>query len=226
MTRFRWLVAQWPGSMRTMAKRLRARPFDEHNSEGFVIDRVRDEYLEARYIERIEFSDAITDPFGHELVFPRVEFRQCEFRISQQSAGLELIDSPRNIQGMLSRLAEATDFSLAVSPIKIDVLAWADALQIRFKAEIVVDSLQIGSVELERDILAKVIVKGRTDVRKAADLFIGIKRHSLEKIQLRIRAPFNGTILLSDVGVAKIELEHRDDVVVCLRDSLNSLLKK
>lgn len=226
MTRFRWLGAKWPESIRSTAKRLKAKPFNEDNTEGFVIDRVRDDFIEARYIERLEFSDAITDPFGHELIFPRVEFRQCEFVISTQAAGLELIDSPRNIQGMLSRLAEATDFLLAVSPLKIDVLAWANALQLRAKVDMVVDSLQIGSVELERDIQAKVIVKGRSDVRKAADLFVGMKLHSLEKIQLRIREPFNGTILLSDIGVAKIELEQRNDIVVCLRESLNSLLAK
>ena len=224
MTRFRWLNAQWSGSIRSLSSGLKSAAFNQDNSEGFVIDRVRDDFLEARYVERIDYSDSITDPFGNELVFPRVEFRQCEFVVSQRRASLELIDPPRNIQGMLSRLAIATDFTLSISPLKVDVLAWAGILQSTIESEVAVDSLQVGSVELSQDVRAKIIVKGRVDVRNAASSFLGARRYSLEKIQLRIKAPFNGTVLLSDVGVAKVDLERKDEFVLRLRASLDQLL--
>jgi hypothetical protein len=224
MSRFRWYGANWPYSMRVMAKRLNSQVFDENSVEGFVIDRVRDCFVEARYIERIEFTDTITDPFGNELVYPRIDFRTCEFRISQDGPGLELIDSPRSTQGMLSRLAEAADFSLAVTPLKIDVLAWANLLQTVTDIDMSVDSLQIGSIELEPEIVAKVIIKGSRDVRDAATVLTNGKQHNIEKIQLRFRGKWNGTILLTNVGGAKIDVDRRDEITLFLRDALHKLL--
>jgi hypothetical protein len=207
-----------------MAKRLNSQVFDENSVEGFVVDRVRDCFVEARYIERIEFTDTITDPFGNELLYPRIDFRTCNFRISQDGPGLELIDSPRSTQGMLSRLAEAADFSLAVTPLKIDVLAWANLLQSVADIDMSVDSLQIGSIELEPDIVAKVIIKGGRDVRDAATVLTNGKQHNLEKIQLRFCGKWNGTILLTNVGGAKIDVDRRDEITVFLRDALHKLL--
>ena len=224
MSRFRWYGASWPHSMRVMAKRLKSQPFDEDHADGFVIDRIRDDFVEARYVERVEYTDTITDPFGNELLYPRVDFRMCEFRISQEGPGLELIDSPRSTQGMLSRLAEAADFSLAVISLKVDVLAWASSLQSIAEIDLLVDSLQIGSMELDRDIAAKVIIKGRKDVRDAAKMLVNGKRHNLEKIQLRLRGKSKGTILLTNVGGAKIDVDPRDETRVALRESLRRLL--
>ncbi|WP_196857152.1 hypothetical protein [Janthinobacterium sp. CAN_S1] len=226
MSRFRWYGADWPHSMRVMAKRLMSQAFDENSVDGFVIDRVRDGFVEARYIERVEFTDTITDPFGNELLYPRIDFRTCEFRISQDGPGLELIDSPRSTQGMLSRLAEAADFSLAVTPLKVDVLAWANLLQSVADIDMLVDSLQIGSMELERDIIAKIIIKGSRDVRDAATVLTNGKRHNLEKIQLRLLGKWKGTILLTNVGGAKIDVDSRDETTVLLRDALHKLLIK
>ena len=155
MKRYRWLKAQWPISMRVLAKRLKAKTFEEEQSEGFVLDRVRDNYIEARFVEKVEYDDVVVDPFGKELTFHRVEFRKCEFVASIDGPGLELIDAPRGIQSMVSRLAEATEFSLAVTPLSVNVLAWARNTQKSLNRLGVVDSVQVGAVELSQGVLAK-----------------------------------------------------------------------
>lgn len=65
--RYRWLKAQWPISMKTLGRRLKAKEFNGDATHGFVIDRLRDDLLEARYVERVEYTETITDPFGKEL---------------------------------------------------------------------------------------------------------------------------------------------------------------
>ena len=52
MNRVRWLNAQWPSSMRTIGNKLKAMPFSEDSMDGFAIERVRDDFIEGRYIEK------------------------------------------------------------------------------------------------------------------------------------------------------------------------------
>lgn len=226
MKRYRWLRAKWPVSMRTLAKRLKARSFEDGLSEGFVLDRVRDDYLEARFIERVEYDDTVTDPFGKELSFHRVEYKQCEFRASVDGPGLELIDAPRAVQAMISRLAEVTDFGLAISPLAIDSLLWARNLQRHLNITGMVDSLQVGSVELAPGIVAKMLVRGSSDVLAASKDLIEERRHIIEKVQLRLVGAQKTTIVLASSGTARIDSDVTADILTSVRESLFDQLEK
>jgi hypothetical protein len=226
MKRYRWFRAEWPISMRALAKRLKSKPFIADESEGFVIDRVRDDFLQARFVERMEYDDTVTDPFGKELSFHRVEFRQCEFRASTDSPGLELVDAPRSVQALVSRLAEASEFSLAISPLSVDVLAWATSVQKLLNLQGVVESLQIGSLELGPGITAKAVIRGSTDVLESGAALIKGRRHAMEKVQLKFPGSKRTNLLLTSVGALKVEAERPDEIVSTVRQSLAALLSK
>lgn len=225
MKRFRWFNAQWPISMRVLAKRLKLKAFEGEQLEGFVLDRVRDNYLEARFVERIEYDDMVVDPFGKELTFHRVDFRKCAFRASIDGPGLELIDAPRSVQTMVSRLAEASEFSLSISPVSVNVLAWAKRLQSGLNAVAAVDSVQIGAVELSQGVLAKAVIKGTTDVLAAANKLVEGKRHVIEKVQLRLAGTKRVTVLLTNSGVARFDTEPSDELLLAVRGALSDEAK-
>lgn len=220
MKRYRWLNAQWPISMRVLANRLKLKAFEEEQPEGFVLDRVRDNFLEARFVERIEYDDLVVDPFGKELRFHRVVFRKCEFRASVVGPGLELIDAPRSVQTMVSRLAEASSFSLAISPISVNVLSWAQRLQTGLNAIATVDSIQIGAVELSKGVMAKAVIRGSSDVLAAANKLVDGKRHIIEKVQLRLAGTKRVAVLLTNSGVARFDSEPSDDLLLAVRSAL------
>ncbi|MGV8822725.1 hypothetical protein [Methylibium petroleiphilum] len=226
MTRYRWYRAEWPMGMRFLAKRLKSKAFDDDGADGFVLDRVRDNYVEGRFIERFEYDDTIIDPFGKELSFHRVDYNQCEFRAFDTSPGLELVDAPRSIQAMVSRMLEATDFSLAISPLSVNVLDWADAFQRAAKVSALVDSMQLGALELASGISAKAVIRGDTDVREVGATLIEGRRHTLEKLQLRLSGPQRTKVILTNVGSVKIEPEIADELLPALRESLTSVLGK
>ncbi|WP_296442727.1 hypothetical protein [Rhodoferax sp. UBA5149] len=207
MKRFRWFQVEWPTSIRTLAKRIKLRTFDGESGHGFFIDRVRDDFLEARYVERVEYTDVVVDPFGKELTFERVEFRQTLFRASSSAPGLELIDPPRNVQALMNRLSEAVDFEVAITPAIVDVLAWSAVLQNVGGVSSVVDSLQIGALEIEHGIVAKVVIRGDRDVRAACTALTNDRKFAVEKIQLRLASPHRGTVVLSTSGSAALSSE-------------------
>jgi hypothetical protein len=220
MNRYRWLKAKWPISMRLLAKRLKAKSFEEGSTEGFVIDRVRDDYIEARFVERVEYDDTVTDPFGKELSFHRVEYKQCEFRASAGGPGLELIDAPRAVQAMISRLAEANDFGLAISPVSINPVAWAEGVQRFLNVDGFVDSLQIGSLELAPGVEAKVLVRSSKDVLRASNRLVDGKKHVIEKVQLKLLTARKTVLILSRNGAARIDSDTPTDALPHVRAAL------
>lgn len=221
MKRFRWLRAEWPLSIRTLGKRLKAKAFGPEVSHGFVIDRIRDDLLEARYIERIEYTETVTDPFGEELSFERIEYRQSGFRATAFGSGLELRDPPRSIQPLMNRLSEAADFEVAITAQSIDVMEWAERFQKIATVSMVVDSLQINSLELEPGIMVKAVVKGDRDVRAACTSLAGDRRFSLEKIQLRLPKPMYGSLVLANTASVSLGIDDpSDEVLEALRASI------
>ena len=159
MSRHRWFQADWPTPPRTLAKRLRQHSFADDTQCGFILDRVRDEYLEGRYIERYEFQETVADPFGKEVTVDRLEYRQAAFRVAPGWPGLELIDAPRSSQSLVNALLESTDFALPIQLLTVDVLRWVDALQDGVGAEVVIASAQVGALQLEDGVLAKAVLK-------------------------------------------------------------------
>lgn len=212
--RYRWLKAQWPINIKTLGRRLKAKEFKGDATHGFVIDRLRDDLLEARYVERVEYTETITDPFGKELSFERVEFRQSHFRATAYGAGLEIRDPPRTVQPLMNRLSEATDFAVTISPYTVDVLAWAAKFQKSSDFSCHVDSLQMSDLHLEEGVVAKVVIKGDRDVRQACTKLAANRRYLLERIQLRLDVPKVGTIVLSNSGTAVLNLQHSDDDIL------------
>lgn len=224
MTRYRWLRAEWPMTIRTLAKRVRQHEFSEARASGFILDRVRDDSLEARFIERYEYTETVSDPYGKELTFDRLEFRQAAFRATPGWPGLELLDAPRSTQSLVSGLLEASDFELSVSPIEVNVLAWADELQRALGTEAVIDSLQIAALMVADGIKAKVMLKGEKDVRAACKEMLQGRKHVLEKLQLRVTVGGSRTtVVLTNGAGAKVD---GIDVPVELVEHLRASLPK
>ncbi len=222
MTRHRWLQAEWPNPVRTLAKRVRQHSFSDEERSGFIVDRVRDEFLEARYVERYEFEETVSDPFGKELTLSRLEFRQTAFRASPGWPGLELIDAPRSIQTFVSELLQATDFSLPITPIFVDVMRWVDAFQEVTNTSVVIGSAQIGALQLEDGVQAKAVLKGEKDVRDACKNLTRGRPHVLEKLQFRVtQGSATATVLFANNATAKVEgRDLQDELLHVIRRAL------
>ena len=222
MSRYRWMQADWPEPTRILAKQLRAHTFSTEESSGFILDRVRDDFLEARHIERYEFQETVADPFGNEVTFDRLEFRQTSFRAAPGWPGLELVDAPRSSRSFVSQLLEATSFTLPTASLTVDVLLWADAFQHAFGSPIVIDSIQLGSLLVDDGVSAKVILKGDKDVRAACKELIRGRKHVIEKLQCRVvRGHLRASLVMANNAAVKIDgHDLHDEVLKALRVSL------
>jgi hypothetical protein len=216
------MLANWPLPIRTIGTRLKEHSFSNDERSGFILERVRDDLIEARYVERYEFKETVSDPFGKLMTFDRLEYRQTSFRASPNWPGLELIDAPRSSQGLVSELLEATNFTLSIAPLTVELLKWADAFQQSLGRAIIIDSIQLGSLYVEDGVKAKVVLKGDKDVRAACKELVNGKTHILEKLNCRV---VNGqsrvSVLMANNAAIKIEgNSSHDDILQALRSSL------
>ena len=125
-----------------------------------------------------------------------------------------------DFQTMISRLAEATDFALAISPLSVNVLDWASEVQRRLNEVGIVDSLQLGAMELASNVQAKAVIKGSVDVLGATQALVHGKKHVIEKVQIRFMRPKRLTVLLTNNGVARFDHEPSEDLLSIVRASL------
>lgn len=221
MNRVRWLNAQWPASMRTIGNRMKARPFTEDSVDGFAVERIREDFIEGRFIEKYAYQEINSDPFGREEVLERIGYRSTEFTLYSQFPHVELKNGQRSIRDFVNRLLETCNFDLVVSPVTVNLLDWVSTFQNSLGQKITVDSLQISGVELGAGITGKILLKGDKDVREAVDHIVGGKKYVLEKIQMKMELGSQRvTVHLANNGSAKVPPDHTSDLLPLLRRAI------
>jgi hypothetical protein len=219
--RIRWFGADWQVSLRTLAVRMRASAFTNDSLDGFIVDKVRDDTVGGRYIEKVSFQETLTDPFGDQHSVERTIYRQLEFNLFTTFPNVEFWDAPRSTSGYVSKVLELSDFAITLSPLSVDLIKWAGAFQSTVGTKVTIDSIQISGLEIERGVTARIVIAGDKDVREALKLVVKNKNYVLEKLQLRL--PQDGApafIKLASTGSAKIEESHVENFASALRRSL------
>lgn len=220
MNRVRWLDAQWPSSIRVIGKKLIDMPFTEESMDGFTIERIRDDFIEGRYIEKYNYQEVISTPFGGEEVRDRIGYRTTDFTLFNSPPHIELRNYQRNLKELISRLLEACSFKLVVTPPTVNLIEWVSALQDILDQEITVDSLQVSGVEIDDGVTGKILLKGVKDVREATDLLLAGRKHVLEKVQVKFSHQHKMVaIQLSNNGTAKLPAVLLSDLLRQLRAS-------
>ena len=195
-------------------------PFTDERMDGFAIERIRDEFIEGRYIEKYNYQEVISTPFGSEEVLDRIGYRTTEFTFFDSPPHIELRNYQRSLKELISRLLEACSFNLVVTPPTVNLIEWVSALQVAVDQEITVDSLQVSGVEIDEGVTGKILLKGVRDVREATDVLLAGRKHALEKVQVKF-TDFNKTVAiqLSNKGTAKLPAVLPNDLLRHLRVS-------
>jgi hypothetical protein len=195
--------------------------FTPESFDGFVIERVRDDYIEAHYVEKLNYKETVTDPFGKEESFDRTTYRRIDFTFFSEFPNIELRDAHRSTREFVSKVLELCDFSVAVEPVTVDLLQWVDSLQEQLGKNVTVDSLQVSGLEFEPEVSAKILLRGGKDVREALNHLSAKRKFTLEKIQVKIPVGQSAfPIHMSNSGIARIPKEHLNDYLQIVRASL------
>ena len=229
MIRARWLQADWGLTLRQLASALKEKQYAGNNLEGLVIDRIRRDSIEARYIQRLELTEVVKDPFGNESSFQRISFNEQVFVISTGNPGLELKNGLRSLNSFFSLLSQVTDFKFTVKSIGVDVDAWLAVLVRETTIKLIPDAVQVGSIVFRDGSVARAIVKsGRGDARTAANEIVSGKSYVVEKVRLRAESGKRGSVLLASncsVAISGFSVHEESLFLDELRGALRKIIE-
>ncbi|EJN05349.1 hypothetical protein [Phyllobacterium sp. YR531] len=206
-------------SIREFGDRLQALRYVDGADEGFLVEQAGPIRIQATFVERIQRTEAVIDPFGREEKFELVEYRKSEFSISEGPTGFEIKDAGRGSSRLISKLLEAVNFDFTISPIAVDPLVWAAKFQEHADRRGLIDKVQIGSIRIGQGAVAQLLVKGTVDVAAAATKFVGEFAYEIERVQLRLAAK-QGSIVFLATGAVSITSYIEKDWLGPIRSSL------
>ena len=185
MKRVRWysLSPISRTSLKRIVEGMRREEFIEDSTAGFLLERTRADFLEARFIERFERTETNVDPFGEAQEFRRVEYQQTNFRLSVDPPQLEFYDSPRSISPTINSLTAIIGADSVVEPLEVDVAKWLIAVG-KNVSDIRVTAAHIARLSLSETVNAKVLLKGTDDVRRFAKEMVGARAYHFERLDV------------------------------------------
>lgn len=221
MRRFKYLSADWPVSITTLAERLRTNPFTDEAGDGFTLERVRNSVIEGRHFEKVVVSESISDPFGKESTYELVTYRDTSFRLSRSYPQIELRNPPRSIRVFVNRIAELLQFKVAVESLTVDPLLWADKIKGAGQVAGYVQTIDISGVAVEAEVSARFGLVGKRDVLSAASKLVAKRAHTVDRLCMRIVSPLGEhSVILSATGSVRADDNVPEDVLSLVRDSL------
>jgi hypothetical protein len=221
MNRVRWLRAEWPVSMPVLAEKMKSQGFNRDSTDGFVVDRVRDTFIEARYIEKLNYQETISDPFGGEQIFDRVVYRTVVFSLFSGYPQLELYDTPRSTKAFVSRMLEMCNFSLPLVSLSVNVIRWIENFQALSDQQVLVNSINVSGLEIEQGVIANLLLKSERDALDALASIAKGRRYSLDKVHMRCSSGKNIIpIVFSSSGAAMIPDDNMRVFLPLIRKSL------
>lgn len=227
MKRLKWMRAESHSSLREIAKQLQKMTFQEGEDSGFLVDRARDGSIDARYIEKLEFSETFADPFGNSQVINRVLYKEVEFTLTKRFPELELRMAPRGLAAFMNGLMKASSFSMTIENYNVDLIRWTKAIEKSLGVKGVVRSATATDIELAEGATAKASVVAPKDARAGLTEILVGRKHKLSSIQVEyVSAGSPQRLMLSSDCAIRYSDRLADNELEAIREALEQVFTR
>lgn len=177
--------------------------YSQANLSGFMVDKATSFEIEGAYVVSETISETITLPDGQEITFDRPAISIAKFRISlAQPQFIELINPPRSIRPLISKLEFLCNFSLTIEPLKIEIKRFSEEAQ-EILGELNSYKVSIQSISLSEQTIATANIRSSKDAIHEAQLVFGdrdfkIAKASFKNEKGKVEVTSNGCLTISD----------------------------
>ncbi|MEM9213212.1 MAG: hypothetical protein AAGD25_02600 [Cyanobacteria bacterium P01_F01_bin.150] len=201
MIKYKWFFVDWSVPISLIGSMMLASQFTEEAGEGFIISRSNSSSIEGKFIQKNIYYVSEERPFGENIRNQRIEYMIIEFNITNgRYLGLELLNPPRTIKPLISKLSEMIGLGLIITDSLVNPLHWAEQIEKQAKS-FKLTEMQVSDVGIASNSLARISVSGECDIRKDFSDFIGNKKYSVQQVKFRVK------LLESEVKSCLIELK-------------------
>lgn len=184
MIRLKWYRFISKFDAESLAKKLNNLKFSHTSPDGFQISSFRNESIEAKYIEKLDYEENLRDPFGEIITSKRVIYRETQFKIFFQKNTLEITNPGRSLTSLIMKLGEISRFSCSVEPINIDIQSIA-GINKTINSNFANTSISISQLNLGDGTVGKIIASGGSRIKESVDRFIGDKDHQISSMTFK-----------------------------------------
>lgn len=223
-TRYRWFKIQplTKLSLAKLSKAFQAKVYGKMVPRGFQIDSVRQDGIEGVYTERREFEETVSDPLGGTISIHRVAFDHLPFVIRSSDALIRVTNPNKLIRGFVEQIADALDYSVAITPIELDPLIWLNRLK---NISDIVSVLNLRSLpfSVSNSMAGVIRLSGQGDVLNELSKLLGNRKVQVSNITIELRrGQMDCKFELRATGVAVIYRGSPEEVAGILGTTLIS----
>lgn len=184
-------------------------PFKDDSGWGFRINHYEHDILAARYIERIEMKETITDPFGNETLLEYFKFIQFNFWLKREKGNnylLSIESAPRTIKGFIANMRNTVSSEFSISNLNIVVEEFISTMREHF-SDVKVIKAKIKGLTFSKHTFGDLEIESSFDALDEIKIFFNKKDFKIEKAKLltgiipneeTIEINSNGTIIFSE----------------------------
>lgn len=221
-TRYRWFKIQpfTKSNLAKLAKAFQAKAYGREVTKGFKTDIVRQDRIEGVYTERREFDETISDPLGGTISVHRVAFDHLPFTITYADALIRVTNPGKLTRGFVEQIANALDYSVAITPIELDPLNWLERL--KGKRDILsVSNLRSLPFAVSNSVAGVIRLSGQGEVLNELSKLLGSRKVQVSNITVHFtREQLDCRFELRATGIAVIHKGPAEDIAKILGGAL------
>lgn len=174
-------------SLKTLGEKLLRMPYSKSNRVGFRMDHIKPDVINGRFIERVEFTEVLMDPFGIEVKIDRVRFDTTDFSVYSDVQLIECLNPGRNLKNFLNEVAKTANFEVTISKVEIPLQEFAKTLGTGAKSMAITKAVA-DDIEMAAGVLGQLQAAGAVDIRKPLQQFLGDRKYALNRIRVVLEA--------------------------------------
>lgn len=141
--------------------------FSDTQNPGFELLEIKNDFVKARYIEKIEVLERVSDPFGVSQEVLTVRYVYFDFTVSAVGSGVSLVKifrPPLSLKNFISTVSLALDHAASVSKVSFDLRKIYEAISKNPDINrLLVSKVSASQIPIGNDSVAKVEVVSTGD---------------------------------------------------------------
>lgn len=220
MKKVKWIVLNNRFTLAETIDKLNNDPYSESKGKGFVFEKIRDDFCQGRFVEKIITEDKLGTLHGDITTIERIDYRNTTFSIDRTFLPIIAITNPpRTLKPFAQAIVKNMGLGVSLEEIEISPFAWFEVLS-KFLS-LTVTQLDISQVKVADFALAKMQINSSHDLKNYFLNELRDKQSRLERLTISIHNPeHHGKLKLFRNGMAHIESKGEADLIQLLQSCL------
>lgn len=220
MRKVKWLRIESPFPMSNMAEKLSCDSFTEEKGRGFILNKVRNNQLNGKFVEKVIYEDKILSLYGEENIIERVEYKITEFLLNADSYPIAVIvNPPRTLKPFANALIRNLGFGTSIEEIIIEPFRWVE--EIMHEQLITINQIDVSQIQVSEYALAKMQIASSKDLLNYYKTELLPQKTRIDRLSASISThDYSGKFKLFRNGTAYIEVKHEREFSTLLYNAL------